>query len=121
MTTIDGVRHQLGPDQNAALRKFHEIKSRRPAEVSTGSIDAILDKFLTYCKEDKKPTTWRWYRDYLQDFLDYLRSRNVNSTTFPVNDLKVKTVRGWVDERGKAKRGRITAIKSAYSWADEER
>jgi len=118
--TIAGQRHNLGPEKEEALRRFHEMLAQAPAEVSSGSLAYILDKFLTHCKEVKKESTCLWHEGYLQDFLDYLKSKRINAATFPPTSLKVKTVRDWSNDRGKAKRGRITSIKAAYSWADEE-
>ena len=118
--TINGNRHNLGPDKEEALRNFHELMAQAPPEVATGSLAYILDKFLTHCKEEKKESTHDWYDGHLQDFLDYLKSKRIYAGAFPPTQLKVKTVRNWVNERGTAKRARITAVKAALSWANEE-
>ena len=118
--TIAGTRHNLGPEKEAAHRLYHEILAQEPAEVSSGSIAYILDKFLTHCKEEKKAATYDWHEGYLQDFLDYLKSKRINAATFPPTKLKVKTIRDWVNDRGTAKMGRITSVKAAFSWADQE-
>lgn len=117
---IHGKQHNLGPDKEEAFRRYHELMAQAPPEVSSGSLAYILDRFLTHCKEEKKESTYSWHEGYLQDFLDYLKSRRINAATFPPTDLKVKTVRDWANDRGKAKRGRITSLKAAYSWANEE-
>jgi site-specific recombinase XerD len=80
----------------------------------------LLDAFVVYCSEEKAPRTVRWYEDYLQDFLDYLKTKGHGPATLPPGDITPKLVRAWADARGKAKRARITAVKSAYRWGHAE-
>ncbi|MBY0455989.1 MAG: hypothetical protein K2V38_01480 [Gemmataceae bacterium] len=52
--TIDGTRHNLGPDQGEADRRFHELMAARtrPAPVCAAgpAVVDVLDKFLGWCQ-----------------------------------------------------------------------
>jgi integrase len=117
---IDGKQHNLGSDKEEALRQFHSLMAQTPEKASTGSIAALLDAFLVYSAEHKAESTVRWYTDYLQDFINYLKAAGHSPGSLPPGRLTPKLVRSWVDDRGKAKRARITAVKAAYRWAHAE-
>lgn len=117
---IDGKQHNLGPDKEEALRKYHAIMAQAPEKPSSGSIAALLDAFVIYCAEHKSPSTVRWYENYLQDFLDYLKANGHSPATLNPVKLTPRIVRSWADQRGKAKRARITAVKAAYRWGHAE-
>jgi integrase len=117
---IDGKQHNLGPDKEEALRRYHTIMSEAPEKPSSGSIAALLDAFVVYCAEYKSPSTLRWYEDYLQDFLDYLKSNGHAPGSLAPSRLTPRLVRAWADQRGRAKRARITAVKAAYRWGHAE-
>ena len=117
---IDGKQHNLGPEKAEALRQFHALMARTPEKAATGSIAALLDAFLVYSAEHKAKSTVQWYQDYLQDFLNFLKAHSHSPGSLPPGRLTPKLVRAWVDERGRAKRARITAVKAAYRWAHAE-
>lgn len=94
--------------------------ARRETTVQEGSLAEMLDRFYLYCAEDKKPSTAAWYKKYLEDFLSYLESKRIRTDQFEPQKLRPKDVRSWVNDRGTAKRARITTIKAAYSWGYEE-
>ena len=117
---IDGKQHNLGADKEEALRHFHALMAQAPEKASAGSIAALLDAFVVYSAEHKAASTVRWYEDYLQDFLNYLKATGHSPGSLPPGRLTPKLVRAWVDDRGAAKRARITAVKAAYRWAHAE-
>jgi integrase len=118
--SIAGKQHNLGPNKEEALQRYHALMAEAPEQPSAGSVAALLDAFVVYCCEHKAPRTVRWYEDYLQDFLDYLKSSGHSPATLPTLHITPKLVRAWIDQRGTAKRARITAIKTAYRWAHAE-
>src|SRR5262245_56256546 len=75
---IQGKQHNLGPDKKEAERKFHELLARPPdqpafTQTAEESVLAILDRFLTWCREHRKPETLEWYRWRLQEFTTHLQ------------------------------------------------
>lgn len=117
---IDGNQHNLGPDEDEARRKYNTLMAERPVKPSASSIATLLDAFVVYSEEHKAASTARWYENYLQDFIDYLKANSHRPATMSPARLTPRIVRVWADERGAAKRGRITAVKAAYRWAHEE-
>jgi site-specific recombinase XerD len=117
---IEGKQHNLGPDKAEAARRFHALLAQAPERPGAGSIAALLDAFILYCEEHKAPKTVRWYTDYLQDFLNYLKAAGHAPGSMNPGKLTPKLVRAWVDAKGTAKRARITAVKAAYRWGHGE-
>lgn len=117
---IEGKQHNLGPDKEEALRQFHALMAKAPEKPGSGSVAAMLDAFLVFSGEHKAEATVDWYQGYLQDFLDYLKTTRRSPGAMSPEKVKPRLIREWVDERGKAKRARITAIKAAYKWGHAE-
>ncbi|MEM6434760.1 MAG: tyrosine-type recombinase/integrase [Cyanobacteria bacterium P01_D01_bin.115] len=118
--TIDGKRHNLGRDEAEAHQRFYDLKAADPGQVPDSSVIALLDAFLQVCEESKAAATLRWYTDYLQDLVDYLKSQRINPSALPAEKLTPRHVRGWINKREKAKRARMTVVKAAYRWAHGE-
>lgn len=73
--TIGGRRHNLGPDRDAAFVRFYELMVTKdevaPSEASISTFE-LFDQFLAWNQTQRAPRTYEWYRDILQDFVDYL-------------------------------------------------
>jgi integrase len=142
----DGQRHLLGehpagapaPKQNSRSKKwnappaivqaFHELMAAKtevkapdaPTSPDGFTVAEILDKFLDWCEKNREPRTFEWYRDHIQDFLDW----NPALAHFRVSELKPYHVAEWADSHGKAwsnayRRGGIIAIQRPFNWAAE--
>lgn len=105
---IDGQQHNLGPDKEEALRKFHKLMSVPSPEPDSEHLVVILDSFLDWVQEHR-PGSYRWYKDYVQSFAK-------EHPNLLVQDLKPYHVEKW-SSKGKGKRGKITAMKRALNWA----
>lgn len=69
--TIDGVRHSLGPDQDGARQRFHELMAEpRKRQVASNSAVAICDAYVDWVQKHRSPDTYRWYKDRLQRFVE---------------------------------------------------
>src|SRR3989304_3510022 len=118
--TINGQRYKLGTDKDAAKIEFYRLMSQVPPKQALDSLAVHLDSFVVYSEEYKATKTVRWYRDYLQDFLDWLKSQGYSPATMHPIRVTPKLVRAWANERDKGKRGRITAVKAAFRWLQGE-
>lgn len=89
--TIDGHRHNLGPNRTRAMHKFHELKAQTQRRaVSTDLVVAVCDAFLDWCQKHRAPQTYGWYQSRLQRF----------ATRFPdltVAELRPFHVQQWID------------------------
>ena len=68
--TNRGKQQNLGPDQEEAFRRYHELMAR-PAETTRPPAAAVLvitDKFLEWCRQHRAHETYEWYRWRLQEF-----------------------------------------------------
>jgi integrase len=116
---IDAKQYNLGPDREEATTRFHELLAKRPTKASPNSVAAILDEFVVYVENHKTAATARWYKDYLQDFLTYLKDHAHSPISMPASGLRPLHVRKWLDDRS-SERARLTAVKAAYRWAHAE-
>jgi integrase len=113
--TLDGKRHNLGPDKAAAHDRFHELMSQPQKRViRSDSVLAIIDAFLDWCEKHRSPDTYEWYRYRLQRFAE----------TYPdlsAGRLRPFHVQQWLDGMtglsGGSKRNHCRAVKRAMRWA----
>lgn len=101
--TIDGTRHFLSEDKDAALTRFHELMADpRKRVVRSDSLAIIIDHFLDYCHEERAPDTYEWYRYRLERFVQ----------TYPdlrAHELRPLHVRQWLNSmNGLASGSRIS-------------
>jgi len=117
--TIRGVRHNLGPERDAAFDTFHRLMVASPAQkpLDSDAVVAVFDEFLEWCQKNRALDTYRWYRDRLQEFA------KVIGRTLTVADLKPIHVQRFIDARSVSsgtKRNFVRAVKRALGWAVEQ-
>ncbi len=96
---LGGKQISLGADEAEAHRLYHEIMAKGvpapvPRRASDPSVLEVLDKFVTYCRNNKAPQTTDWYQKHLKSFLDFLGKEKA----MPVADLCPDHVQKWCDE-----------------------
>jgi len=116
---IHGSRRRLGTslvEAKNTLKALLQQPQGRP--VSYDSVAIILDDFISWCTENRKPKTARGYEDFCQSFLD----------SFPhlkVFDLTSANVTVWLQDQktwnSTTKRNAITALQRAFNWAVKNR
>ena len=78
----------------------------------------ILNKFLTYCQNNKKPDTYETYKVRLQSFTDWLKEQNLVDT-LTVAQLRPFHVTDWADSHKEwkkgTKHGRIMNVQTALN------
>jgi integrase len=133
--TINGTRHNLGPDRKEAFRRFHELMAqpdesvpsadtspRHPAPTIpplTGplTVGQVFDKYLDWCQRHRSGRTYEWTRQHVQRFCDHLRV----ARTMPAGDLRPFHLVEWVDSKKtwgpNQKRGAIVALTRPFTWA----
>ena len=123
--TIRGKRHNLGPDEKEAHRLFHEILGRKedsptspPAPKDDGlTVAEVFDKFLTWCRQHREPSTYQGYHNFAQSFLDHLGDKAL----LPALDLRPFHVSEWVDAHktwgATRRRNAMVHVQRPYNWA----
>jgi integrase len=80
----------------------------------------VIDRFVGWCHQHRPGRTAGWYENHLQSFLDSLPS----AATLTVDELRRFHVTNWVDAHRTLgpnhRRGAITAVQRAFSWAERE-
>ena len=116
--TIDGARHSLGPDEDDARQRFHELMAEpRKRRVSSNSVVAICDAYVDWVQKHRSPDTYRWYKDRLQRFVESI------PPALRVTQLRPFHVQQFIDGLELAsgtKRNFVRAVKRAMAWAEEQ-
>jgi integrase len=114
---LRGKQHNLGPDRDEALRRYHELMSRPEEEPVAGdAVLAVIERFLEWC-QTHRPDSYTWYLQRLRQF-----ARAV-PRTLTVRELRPFHVQEWVDAHPdwspSHKRGSTIAVQRAFRWAEK--
>jgi integrase/recombinase XerC len=88
---IGGKQVRLHPDEQKAMRLYHELMAKRnrpatkasnstltaPAAIRVASDDTLstfelFEKYLAWCEKHRAGRTFEWYRDHIQSFVEHL-------------------------------------------------
>jgi integrase len=112
--TIQGKRHNLGPNKKQAYDRFHDLMRKpRRLTVSAVAIAAILDPFLDWVERNRSAATYEWYRCRLQSFIEHYPD-------LAVDELRPYHVEQWAGSPHLAvtsRRNLMRAVKRALKWA----
>ncbi|MEZ5942470.1 MAG: tyrosine-type recombinase/integrase [Planctomycetaceae bacterium] len=119
--TIDGVRHNLGPDRTIAFQMFHELMATRekpkPKATAQRTVAEVLDAFLEWCLHHREKRTYEWYLQRCEWFVKEA------SATMAVDEFRPYHVQQWIDAHphwsNGHRRGCITAIQRPFRWAEK--
>lgn len=121
--TIDGVRHRLGPDKDAAETQFHELMaSRRKSGNGIITVAELFERVLTFTRNNRSKRTDEWYEMFFQTFIDWLKAKYGKPTVerMPAVEVSGDDLQAWIDTRKdwgpSTKRGAVTAIKRAFNY-----
>ena len=118
---IAGKQHNLGPGEDAAFKAYHALMTRpvQNAAVKTRGVVAVVDAFLDYVHLHLSAETYRWYKDRLELFSNFI------PTQLTLPDLKPYHVQQWIDSYSDlssgSKRNYCRSIQRAMRWAEEHR
>ncbi|MCA9055806.1 MAG: tyrosine-type recombinase/integrase [Planctomycetaceae bacterium] len=111
---IDREQVNLGPDREAAYRKYHELMAQpRPQPTRQDSLASIVDYFMEWVQQNRAADTYEWYRYRLQRFID--RYPNMITT-----DVRPYHVQQWVDSYTlsvTSRRNYLRSVKRCLTWS----
>lgn len=116
---LRGKPHRLAEEEKAAWQEYHRLMAGEAPVTSKTTVVALLDRFLVWTKDNRKPKTYSWYFDHLQSFTKYIGGK------LKVGDLKPFHVTQWLDKARKKsggwhRRGSCKALKRAFTWACQQ-
>jgi integrase len=104
---------------------FHQLMAAPPEPRPTlraGSVVELIDKFLAWCQENRKPETYEWYRWRLQLFCDYLKKNRIPQAL--VSELKPfhldEFLSCWPGWSSGMKHGACRVVQRAMLWAEKK-
>jgi integrase len=117
--TLDGCQYNLGPDEEAAFEKYHQLMLTPPEQRLAGeTVAEIIDSFLEWCHIHRSESTYEWYRNRAQLFVDFIPKR------MTVHQLKPFHLQRWIDSHKRwapgNKRNACRAIQRALAWAVQQ-
>jgi len=114
----------LGPDEHEAWKKYFQIMADPPKakpkfrKAPTGSVVEILDKFLTWCKDNRAQETYEWYQWRLQSFARHI------GTKLRADQLKHFHIDEWLQAHPEwvsgTKHGMARSVMRACRWATKK-
>lgn len=115
--TLDGKQINLGPYKDQAFDRYAQLLAEpKKARVSSDSVAAIADAFLSWVSKHRSPETYEWYRYRLQRFVDrYPKLRTA--------ELRPYHVETWADDYCKtvtSRRNYLRSVKRAMKWAKQQ-
>jgi integrase len=118
---LRGKQHNLGSDKDAAFRRYHDLMNQpaeKPAVVKSDSVIVVIDAFLDFVQLHRAADTYRWYKDRLQLFTDFIPA------ALTLAQLRPFHVQQWIDSypdlTAGSKRNYARAIQRAMRWAEEQ-
>ncbi|MEM8943915.1 MAG: hypothetical protein AAGD11_01940 [Planctomycetota bacterium] len=116
--TIDGKRHCLGKDKDAAFVRFHQLMAEPQQQViHSGSLIDLFERFLDWTEKHRAPDTYEWYRFRLERFLQ-------KNPDLQVHQLKPYHVQEWIDEMdglaSGSRKNYCRAIKRCLRWCKQQ-
>ena len=94
--TIDGERHNLGPDRAAAKDQYHALMLRPAVKrLPAQSVHQIVDQFLAWTHTHRATRTYDWYIERTSSFCKTLPA------TLTVPQLKPFHLQAWLDDHPK--------------------
>lgn len=110
--TIRGRRYRLSSNKKEAEKLFHETMAKPAETIRSDSVIVICDLFLDWTKKYRKPRTYEFYLERLQEFVGTIPDMSIHQ-------LKPYHVQEWIDTKKSDghKRGCITAVTRAFNWA----
>lgn len=121
--TIRGTRHRLGPNQDVAQRKFHELLSAEPDEEKSFDPQTVIATMDTFLDESsfKSDETRKWYQKHCQSFVDFLKDQGLRGLR--VQDFAPLHVSRWLKSHTTwsdgTKNGACRAVQRAFRWANQ--
>jgi integrase len=115
---IDGKQHTLAKGKKnkaEALKEFHRLMAGRGQEKPVASFPTkeLCDRFLDHVHRHRKPLTYEWYKRHLKSFVAAHGAREAS-------EVRPHHVATWADSHDwgpSNRRGAMTAVKAAFSWA----
>ena len=110
----------LGKDKKVAFAKYHQLMLSEGQEISpTIPVIDLLDRFLCWVEQRRKPRTLEWYLRHLKPFSEFIGSK------LTVAELKAHHVTRYIEARHQHSKpntihGAIRAIQRAFNWAIRE-
>ena len=134
---LGGKQVNLGPDQTAAFKAYHDLMARpdptpaaspaaapaaapaATATLQTRFVVVVVDEFLDWCQKHRAPHTYRWYKDRLNSFVQTIPAE------LTTDQLKPHHVQKWVDGypvelASGSRRNLIASVKRTMHWAEEQ-
>jgi len=119
---LRGKHVNLGPDREAAFRRYHELMAERKQPIPVVSTPAdphlvtVLDAFLDWCLRHREKRTYETYKERIQEFVGALADKAMLA-----RDLRPYHLQQWVDSHPNwnpgMKRGRLQSVQRAMNWA----
>ena len=114
--TLGGKQINLGPDEDEAFRKYHELMaSRGRVQVTYDSVPRLLDAYLTWLQENRSEGTYNKCLHYLNLFAAHLGAGFKIARLEPIHVIRwVESNSSWSSSTGN---DAVSIVQRAFNWA----
>lgn len=123
---LDGKQHNLGADRQEAFELYKKLIAdrQRAAPVMFPLVANVLDAFLDWLSNrvtegTKAKRTFDWHHKYLQSFITF-KNDSFTAAALTIDKLEPLHVYQWADSHAgwkNSRRGALTSVQRAFSWA----
>ena len=110
--TIEGTRHNLGPNKKEAFLFYHRLMAA-PVKPNKVSVFDIMDSFLEWTQNHRAEGTYNFYRDRIKRYVH-------ENSDMPCAELRPFHIQRWLDRKDWGptfKAGFVATIKRCFNWA----
>lgn len=106
---------RLSKEKDEAMRLWHERQVRNQPVDNDTTVQTIVSRFLDWCRRQRSDNTYKWYKHYLDIFVQELGHMKVA-------DLRTAHVEDWLDDQFQdctdtARNGAVRAIVRPFNFA----
>ena len=107
---------RLGQDKEEAFREYHRLMAGEEPVTSKTTVFDLVDQFLVWTQENREASTYLWYLNRCQSFIDHIGKK------MKVSDLKPIHVDRWLKRAypkasNTFQNGACRAVSRAFNWA----
>jgi integrase len=116
---LHGRQINLGKDEQAAWKQYHELMAIEPLKITYDyTVAELVDRFLAWVNPNQAERTYEFYQTRLQAFIDYI------GKSIKISELQPFHVTQWlstVNGGDTHKSNYVRSVKRAFKWAADEK
>jgi integrase len=112
---VNGKQKRLAKDKDEAFRLWHDLSAGRREIGQDRPLADLVSDFLQWTKNNKAPSTHRWYLDFLTSFCQHAGNVTIRS-------IRAFHIEAWIEDEypdasATTRNGLIRCVSRLFNWA----